>query len=134
MIDIENEIFTEIANHVDANYPGVFFTSEYVKSPSSFPAASLVEIDNTVVASTQSSSKIENHASVMYEANVYSNKLSGKKEECKKVIGLIDERMSQLGFTRTMLNVVPDLYDATIYRMVARYRAVVSSGHVIYRP
>lgn len=134
MIDIENEIFSEVADYVDRYFSGVFLTSEYVKAPSSFPAASLVEIDNTVVTQTQTSSRAENHATVLYEANVYSNKQTGKKSECKKIISLIDERMSQMGFTRVMLNVVPDLYDATIYRMVARYRAVVSSGHVVYRP
>lgn len=134
MIDIENEVFSEVADYVDRNYPGVYLTSEYVKAPSSFPAASLVEIDNAVVAATQTSSSNENHATVLYEASVYSNKHTGKKAECKEIIALIDERMIQMGFTRIMLNVVPDLYDATIYRMVARYRAVVSSGHVIYRP
>lgn len=134
MIDIENEIFSEVSDYVDQHYPGVYLTSEYVKAPSSFPAASLVEIDNTVVASTQTSSRNENHATVLYEANVYSNKSTGKKNESKQIIGLIDTRMGQMGFKRVMLNVVPDLYDATIYRMVARYRAVVSSDHVVYRP
>ena len=134
MIDIENEIFSEVADYVDQGYPGVYLTSEYVKAPSSFPAASLVEIDNTVVASTQTSGNYENHATVLYEANVYSNKHTGKKSECKEIIALIDERMTQMGFTRVMRNVVPDLFDATIYRMVARYRAVVSRDHVVYRP
>lgn len=134
MIDIENEIFSEVADYIDQNYPGVFLTSEYVKAPSSFPAASLVEIDNTVVRETQTGSNTENHATVLYEANVYSNRQTAKKTECKQIIALIDARMAQIGFTRVMLNVVPNLYDATIYRMVARYRAVVSSDHVIYRP
>lgn len=134
MIDIENEVFSEVADYVDRKHPGVYFTSEYVKAPSSFPAASLVEIDNTVVIATQTSSNNENHATVLYEANVYSNKHAGKKSECKEIIALIDERMTQMGFTRVMLNVVPDLYDATIYRMVARYRAVASRDHVVYRP
>lgn len=133
MIDIENEIFSEVSAFVEAGYPGVFFTSEYVKAPSSFPAASLVEVDNSVLERTRASSKTENHASVLYEANVYSNKMFGKKAECRSVMALIDERMAQLGFTRTMMNAVPDLYDATIYRMVARYRAVISSDHIIFR-
>jgi len=41
--------------------------------------------------------------------------------------------MAALGFTRIVLNPVPDMNDATIYRMVARYRAVVSRDEIIYR-
>jgi hypothetical protein len=69
----------------------------------------------------------------MYEVNVYSNKKSGKKSECKKIISIIDEEMSALGFTRIMLQPIPNMDDATKYRMTARYRAVVSKDKVIYR-
>ena len=64
---------------------------------------------------------------------MYSNKQSGKKAECKAIIALIDKRMEALGFTRTLLNPVPNEEDATVYRMVARYRAIVSKNKVIYR-
>lgn len=133
MIDIENEIFTDIANAVEAQMPEASLSSEYVKAPPKFPHGSVVEVDNAVLLRTRSSSSNENHATVMYEVNVYSNKKIGKKAECRKLFGIIDERFIQMGFTRTMMNVIPDLYDATIYRMVGRYQAVVSSNHTIYR-
>ena len=76
---------------------------------------------------------IENHAQVLYEVNVYSNKTSGKKAECKAIIALIDSKMEALGFTRTLMNPVPNEEDATVYRMVARYRAIVSKNKTIYR-
>lgn len=133
MIDIENEIFTDIANSVEAQMPEASLSSEYVKEPPKFPHGSVVEVDNAVLLRTRSSSTNENHATVMYEVNVYSNKKIGKKAECRKLFGIIDERFIQMGFTRTMMNVIPDLYDATIYRMVGRYQAVVSSNHTIYR-
>ena len=76
---------------------------------------------------------MENHSTLMYEVNVYSNKKTGKKTECKKIITLVDEAMSALGFTRIMLQPIPNMDDATIYRMTARYRAVVSKDKVIFR-
>ena len=68
----------------------------------------------------------------MYEVNVYSNKTSGKKSECKEIIAVIDDILLGLGFTRTMKNPV-SMDDATIYRMVTRYTAIVSTNQTIYR-
>ena len=133
MIDIENAVFNRVATKVREVFPGIFMTGEYVKSPSSFPAASLVEMDNSTRVDTIDSGSNENHANVMYEANVYSNKTTGKKSECKEIIALIDEAMLALGFSRVTLTPVPNEYDSTIYRMLARYRATVSRKHEIIR-
>lgn len=133
MIDIENEVFDRVANRVREQFPDIFMTGEYVKSPSSFPAASLMEMDNSVRESTVDSGSNENHANVMYEANVYSNKTTGKKSECKSIIALIDEEMIAMGFVRVTLTPVPNEFDSTIYRMVGRYRAAVSTDHKIFR-
>lgn len=133
MIDIESEIFTLVSTAVRVKYSKIYMTGEYVKSPPSFPCVSLIETDNQVYRNTRDSGSIENHAQVLYEVNVYSNKTSGKKSECKAIIALIDSKMESLGFTRTLLNQVPNESDATIYRMVARYRAIVSKNKTIYR-
>ena len=133
MIDIENEVFDRVATRVREQFPDIFMVGEYVSSPSSFPAASLVEMDNSVRETTIDSGSNENHANVMYEANVYSNKATGKKSECKAIIALIDEEMIAMGFVRSTLTPVPNEYDSTIYRMVGRYRASVSNDHKIFR-
>lgn len=133
MIDIESEVFDRVAKRVREQFPNIFIVGEYVKSPSSFPAASLMEMDNAVRESSMDSSSNETHANVMYEVNVYSNKTTGKKTECKKIIALIDEEMTAMGFVRSTLTPVPNEYDSTIYRMVGRYRAAVSANHKIYR-
>lgn len=133
MIDIENEVFDRVAKRVREQFPNIFMVGEYVKSPSSFPAASLVEMDNSSREDTVDSGSNENHVSVMYEANVYSNKTAVKKSECKAIMTLIDEEMTAMGFVRSTLTPVPNEYDSTIYRMVGRYRASVSSDHKIFR-
>lgn len=133
MIDIENEVFNTVATVVRAEYPKIYMVGEYVKTPPKFPCVSLVEMDNQSYQNTADSGSSENHTSVMYEVNVYSNKTTGKKLECKAIATLIDERMLALGFARTMLQPIPNLEDATIYRMVGRYSAIVSKDKVIYR-
>lgn len=133
MIDVENEIFSAVSEKVREKYSEVFMTGEYVKSPSSFPCVSIIETDNQAYRNTRTTERIENHAQVVYEVNVYSNKRTGKKTECKEILGLVDKQLEALGFTRTLMTPVPNEGDATIYRMVARYRAVVSKENVIYR-
>ena len=133
MIDIESEVFDRVAKRVREQFPNIFIVGEYVKSPSSFPAVSLMEMDNAVRESSMDSSSNENHANVMYEVNVYSNKTTGKKSECKEIIALIDTEMTAMGFVRSTLTPVPNEYDSTIYRMVGRYKAAVSSNLKIYR-
>lgn len=133
IIDLEAEIFSEVAKKVRTKFPNIYVTGEYVKSPSSFPCVSLVEVDNATFRNSQTTEGQENHAAVMYELNVYSNKTKGKKAECKEIAAFIDDLMMGLNFTRTMLEPVPNQDGATIYRMLGRYRAVVSRDKVVYR-
>ena len=133
MIEVENEIFSIVANAVRTAYPDAYVVGEYVKSPSRFPSVSIVEIENTAYDRTQSSGSLENHADITYEVNIYSNKESGKKSECKEIASLIDDEFATLGFSRTMLQPISNVDDATIYRMLGRYRGVVSKDKIVFR-
>ena len=133
MINEESEIFNIVAKAVRNAYPKVYINGEYVKSPPRFPAVSLIEMDNSAYIKTQSSDNVENHAELMYEVNIYSNKKSGKKSECKAIATLIDNELATLGFSRTMLQPIPNMDDATIYRMTGRYTAVISKDKKLYR-
>ena len=131
MIDIENDVFDTVAKSLRAIYPGIYVVGEYVSAPPKFPAVSVVEADNRIVTNMRTLN-IENAATVMYEVNVYSNKASGKKSEAKAIASTIDSIFAQIGFTRTMKNQVPNLNDASIYRIVCRYEAVVDKELWIY--
>lgn len=133
MIDIEAEVFDLISKKLRDKYNQVYVTGEYVKSPPKFPCISIIEVDNQVYRNTRTSTIIENHAQILYEVNVYSNKVKGKKSEAKSILSLIDSEFSKLGFTRTMVSPLPNMNDGTIYRIVARYRAIVSKEKLIYR-
>lgn len=133
MIDIEVDVYDIVYQKAVKQFPTLFMTGEYVRSPSSFPCVSLVEMDNTAYRKTQTSDSVENHAEVVFELNTYSNKTNGRKAECRAIMVFLDSVMGSLGFTRMMMKPIPNLNDATIYRMVARYKAVVSNDKKIYR-
>ena len=133
MIDCESEVFSAVADAVREAYPTAFVSGENIRTPPKFPFVSLIEMSNVAYDRTQTSGGLENHASVMYEVNIYSNKKSGKKSECKAIAALIDNELATLGFSRTMLQPIPNMDDATIYRMTGRYTAVISKEKTLYR-
>ena len=133
MIDFENWIYTPIANKLRAEFDSISVYGETVRSPARFPAVMIDERGNNALERTQDSGGLENHASLMYEVNVYSNKQAGKKAECKAILKVIDDEFQRMGFTRTLKEPIDNLDDATIYRMVARYTAVISADGTIYR-
>lgn len=132
MIDIESRVFQKCAEAFRAVYDG-YISGEYVPQPPKFPAVSVVEMDNSVYQRGSDSRAVDNFSDVMYQVDVYTNLNTGKKVQAKAIIALIDEVFSGLGFTRTFLNPVQNMAEPTIYRMTARYRAVVSTDNVIYR-
>lgn len=132
MIDIENQIITDIDTALTAAFPGIEILSDTSQTPSKFPCVYVTESDNYVYTRSIDSGSNENHAEVMYEINVYTNDVQGKKTKCKKIFNKVDEVMLNLGFIRLSKTPIP-FDDATKYRLVGRYVAVVSDDEVIYR-
>lgn len=125
MIDAENLVFDTVATALRTAYSGIYCAGEYVATPARFPAVTIVEIDNRVLQ-RMSTLELENAIESTFEINVYSNKTSGKKAEAKAVMDTADTLMKQIGFTRTFREQVPNLADATIYRITARYSGVIT--------
>lgn len=130
MIDCENEVYTRVATVLRENFPGIDIAGEYVNAPSSFPHVSITQSDNAVISGRMTGSA--EMAQVMFEVNVYSNKAEGKKTECKSIMNVIDKTLFSMNFKRMALTPVPNWEDATIYRLVARYR-VATDGKHFYR-
>lgn len=131
MIDCENEVYTRIAEVLRNQFSNINVASEYVHSPSVFPHVSITMSDNSIMASQLDSGNHE-VAIVMFEINIYSNKTFGKKTECKQIAKAIDNLLLSMNFRRMSMNPVPNMEDATIYRIVARYR-VATDGKYFYR-
>ena len=132
MIDVENQIYTPIAEALRVQFPGIKVSGEYVKAPSGFPFVSIVEQDNYPTVEHMTAGEAEQFATLMYEVNVYSDKATGKKSQCRSIMKFVDDMMYQRNFRRISLSPVPNLENATIYRLVARYR-VETDGTTLYR-
>ena len=127
MIDIENDVFDTVATALRSAHAGIWVAGEFVDSPAKFPAVTIVESDNRIFERMRTR-KIENAVRVMYEMQIYSNKASGKIAEAKAIADTADEVFAQLGITRTMRSQGANLKDATIYRIVCRYEAIIGKN------
>lgn len=141
--------YADIVDYMNTNYPRdplglpwypsattdkknpMFITGEYIDAPSKFPAVSIIEASN-IVYQKMRTTNIENHAKVMYEVNVYSNLSGFKKAEAEAILSVIDDEFAKLNFTRIMWAPASNIQDATIYRVVARYEAVIDKEYTIY--
>lgn len=130
MIDIENEVFNEIATKVRSEYPTLYLSGDLNLNPAQFPSAYIECADNYALTTTRDSSSNENHVGVMFEANVFSNKAVGRKSEAKAIFKIIDEVFNDMGFTRQSMMPMP--YEG-YYRIVGRWTAVADKAKTIYR-
>lgn len=132
MIDIEHEVYQRIVNKLTSAFPKIYTYGEGMPLKAKFPCVIIEEADNYAYDKTQDSASLENHAVVMYEVNIYSNKVNGKKDECKKIQKIIDCQFEQMGFTRISKTSM-SINNATVYRIISRYQAVVSKNKEIFR-
>ena len=127
MIDIESEVYTTIARVLRKKCEDINISSEFDRTVLTLPKVTIDEKDNTVYQRTQDSGSVENHSRHMFEVNVYTN----TKSQARKIMGYIDDTMAGMGFTRTFFSPIPNLADATIYRLTARYSAVIDTEKFI---
>lgn len=132
MIDIESVVFSRVAEKFSSAYPDGSRYGEAVDTPARFPCLTLVESDNATYQRSQDTDLKEHHATLLYDLNIYSNKVSGAKQECKAILSLVDPVIQEMGFTRLFCSQTKNL-DSKIYRVTARYRSVVSEDFRVYR-
>lgn len=130
MIDIFNELFTLLDTTLHNYNANIETATVFTNMPSSYPFVSLEEIGNSVHEQT-SNCKVENHADIEYEVNIYTQD-PNKKGNADEIAGIVDTFFASLGFVR-MSKTPMQSSDETTYRIVLRYMGVVSQNHVIYR-
>lgn len=132
MIDIESTVFSAVAEVLRERYEGIYVVGEPIGTPSRFPAVSLYEKSNIPDAKSQTAESRENYARLMYQCDVYSNLDSGKKQQARAIIAVIDAEMEKFGFIKTFGQPLENLSDTSIYRYVARYSGVIGRNNVMY--
>lgn len=130
MIDHENEIFSIIYQAV-MNYDStIYVTKEKSVAPPSFPAVYVEETDSYNPAEYQWISSYEEVAArVVTTVEVYSAKPSGKRQEAKSILTVVDDALRRNGFRRTTKNYL-DLTDnnnTAIIRLLARYERLYTN-------
>ena len=132
MIDVESQIVNYIKDGLLDERPDCNIESTLPMVPTKFPTVSIEETDNYSLTTTRDSATTEHDAVVTYDVNVFSNKAFGKKAEAKAILSIVDSLFAELEFTR--LSCVP-MYanESSVYRLAARYRAVVSKDEEISR-
>lgn len=133
MIDVNNEVFTNVATRVRDQHTGTTVTGEYTRMPSKFPTVTLDEIQNVVVDRLEDSTNEEKFAGVTYRLQVFSNKQTGKKAEARAIFATADAEMRRMGFRRVTYTTTPEIYESTIYNITATYEAVVSAAGYVYK-
>lgn len=129
---IENEVFTLVYNALNTQFGAdkLYITGEYSPTPPKFPCVYIYEADNFNAGYDGCNHEVV--TGVMYEVEVYTNKVNGKKTQAKAIMKAVDDALTPLGFKRTFMQPLPNMNDATIFRLTARYTAAVIDN-VIYR-
>ena len=124
MIDYENQIFKIIYDAVTDYDSDIYVTKEKSVAPPSFPAVYVEQTDSYNPPEYAMVSSYEEVAvRVVTTVEVYSNKPSGKRQEAKSILTVVDDALRRNGFRRTTQNYL-DLTDNNnneIIRLLARY-------------
>lgn len=129
MIDAEAAIYDTLINRLQAKYAWardgkVGFSNDFVIQPEKFPWISICEEDNRTEIKFHDSSREENAVRLTFQVDVWTNSITSKKRDARKLIKAVDEEMLAMGFRRTYLNNDPSIQDVSIYRYIGRYSVI----------
>lgn len=121
MIDVSNRVLTNVKTYISDVCKTV--QSDSSKTPASFPATSVVQIDNPDTSVDLENT--ENAVTSFIEIQTFSNK---NLTEAKTVINKSCDAMRIMGYVRTYGPTKADnISDTNVYRMVARFKRIVNS-------
>ena len=131
MIDKSNEIVTLGTKKLRETYPNITVIGEYVDTPSKFPCVTLDETSNIPVH--LDSATVNKYANIQYRVQVFSNKESGKRAECREIYNTIDELLQSIGLVCTSYVTTPTVYNSSIYQITAIYSGVIDRNGSLFR-
>lgn len=129
MIDHEDYIFKVVASKLREEYgvDNIYIIGEELSNtPSKFPAVSITQADNLINTQYCTLENSENVSIESYKVEVVSNY---EKEECKKIISIVNDVFDSIGYLRTFNQSIKST-DSTIYRRIARFKNSNSIGGI----
>lgn len=130
MIDAEPAIYNELITRLQAKYKWaksgkVGFSNEWVRQPEKFPWVTFTEEDNRTEIKFHDSGSEENAVRLTYQCDVWTNDNTTRKKTARTIMKAVDDELLAMGFRRTYLNNDAESGDASIYRCIGRYSAIV---------
>lgn len=121
---IKDNIFDVVKTALRGKYGENIYISDTPLSNTvpSFPAVSIVCVNNTINQAHSTFGKAENVAIADYSVDVYSNDINTKDEEAREIAELISDTFTQHRYYRTAFNPVDNLLDSSIARYNAKFR------------
>lgn len=136
MIDIYPQIYQELDTHI-ADYlksekcanvlkkKKVKLQPEFNANTTVFPYITIGEKGNTYADSELDNHEL--HSSLVFDINIYDN-TKNKMEICSKLSLVVNDYMAnKMGLRRTFNEPMPNLADATIYRITQRYEGFINN-------
>ena len=136
MISVYPQIFNELQSHIDKTISSakcptcltgkkVILRPEYDRNSTKFPYVTISEKGNAFADKELDNQ--EKHSSLVFDINIYDNS-KNRMEICSELALIINFYMSEvMGFTRFMSEPIPNLMDATIYRIFQRYDGFIDN-------
>ena len=129
MIDVESMIFNELYGEISLLCARNGFRSVPGQVPTAFPAVNLYEMDNRTNQRLDSTYPGEDFSILTYQVHVFAK----SKAECRKIAGVLDDRLNRMNMTRLSGAYSPNLGNSEVIECVARYRVGADENGVLYR-
>lgn len=144
MVEIYPQILNKIKTVIDTfadsdsgkqllNNRKPIISPEYQREPQSFPYVTIEEINNSNNPKTELD-LYETNSDISYEICIYDT-ATNKINVCRTLAQKIDLPMQrEIGFRRAFMSAVPNILDATVYRIIIRYSGTLdNTTMVVYK-
>lgn len=131
MLDFSDEIYSWLTYSLREKFPKIYTTKTETAAPPVFPAVSIVQENNVTYQRTRDA-RLENHVSVMFQMDIYTNDKDNKERQAQEIRDTVSDLMQSIGFNRTMCKPTPNLADMSIYRITMRFTGIIGKDRVVY--
>lgn len=122
MIDHENEVYGIVSKALQLEYPSITISDEKIPlTQQTFPALSIVQIDNSITEQYSTFDKMENVVTEIYEFDAVSKAEVNRSKQTKDILNSVDNMMNLLGFTRIAYGPIVDK-EESFARRVVKYK------------
>lgn len=132
MIDIEVELYDELARAILDKYPEAYVSSEHILTPPMFPAVFIEQTFSSEVDMMRDSSGEENGNAIIWTVNCYSNSETDAKGECRGILSIVDSILRCWNMKRLTARPTDNAADPSIYRYVGRYTGIIDKNFITY--